>query len=120
MLFTKNEIENAESFNPYKFPQAVKELGIIYNATENTGMYYKPEIIITFLKDHCIKNDWITANPQLAKLLTSGYFSTKHIESVFELFRSNKFFIQDFEKYIKDYFKSMNSSDDLKNDRYAQ
>lgn len=88
-------------FSAEKLPEMVKELSTIKTGIVNMPPYFKPEIIISYLKNHCIKNDWIQANPELVRLLLSGCFVTRHIEAQFEFCRIKSTYWKDFEFYIK-------------------
>lgn len=87
-------------FNPDKTPEMVKELTALNEGIAHTPVYFKAEIIISYLKNHSLKNDWINANPKLAELMISNSFVTVHIESLFEFCRSNHLFLHGFESYI--------------------
>jgi hypothetical protein len=96
----KKVIGDHEKFNPENYPMAVHELSALSQGISEISIYYKVEIIVSYIKDHCLKNDWIDANPALTRLITSGFFKTSHLESLFESCRSNKVFLKDFEDYI--------------------
>ncbi len=88
-------------FNAEKMPEMAKELSVIKTGIIKMPPYFKPEIIISYFKNHCIKNDWIKANPELVKLLLSGCFVTRHIEAQFEFCRMKPTYRENFETYIK-------------------
>jgi len=95
-------IHNSEDiFSADRSPEMIKELSILKNGIVNTPIYFKTEIIISYLKDHCIKNDWITANPGLVELMLAGNFNTRNIESVFETCRTKPTYRKDYETYIR-------------------
>lgn len=95
-------VHNSEDiFNPETMPEMVKELSAIKEGTAHMPVYFKAEIIISYLKNHSIKNEWITANPKLANFMIDGLFKTKHIESLFEFCRMNQPFRHAYENYIQ-------------------
>ena len=61
----------------------------------------KSEIIISFLKDHCIHTDLLTGNKKLAETITSGFLKLHHTESLFQSCQGNKVFLKDFEAYVR-------------------
>jgi len=89
-----------EQFSSANFPNVALELTALNQGISHIPIYFKGEILISFLKDHCLKTDWIDANPALAKLVTSGFLKTSHIEALFESCRRNKPFLSDFEAYM--------------------
>ena len=93
-------IKDNEVFNPANYPNAVSELSALKLGTEETAIYFKAEIIISYLKDHSLNAAWLEANPTLSRMITSGFFKTSHLESLFESSRRNKTFLNNFEEYI--------------------
>ena len=101
MLFNKFDTENTEIFNAGALPGMVNELAAVIQGIEDSPVYFKPQIIISYLKNHSIKTDWINANPELTAIIISGSLSTIYMESLFERHSTNKPFLEDFEAYIK-------------------
>ena len=99
-IINTTPIKDYEKFSPANYPQAFHELSVLNQGISNVAMYYNVEIIVSFLKNHSLKTAWIEANPALARMITSGFFKTSHLESLFESCRNNKEFLKDFEEYI--------------------
>lgn len=104
LIMTNNTYNNTihinEKFNPVNYPNAISELSAISMGVADTSIYFKVEIIISFLKNHSLQTNWVEANPKLSRMITSGFFKTSHLESLFQSCRSNKVFLNDFEAYI--------------------
>jgi hypothetical protein len=100
MSYNTSTIKDYERFSPANFPNAIYELSAINQGISHISIYYKVEIIVSYLKDHRLKTEWIDANPALARMITSGFFKTARLESLFESCRNNKVFLTDFEDYI--------------------
>ena len=98
--FNNISINDNENFYPENHPNAISELSALSRGISDIPIYFRAEIIISYLKEHCLKTTWIDANPALSRRITSGFFKTSHLESLFESFRNNKFFIKNFEQYI--------------------
>ena len=94
----------SEKFKSENYPLVNVEVTAINEKTLNAPLFYKDEIIISFLKDHSLHYDWIHANPELTELVTSGEIFTGSIESLFEASRSNLGFREDFEHYLTERF----------------
>jgi hypothetical protein len=92
--------ENFEKFTDENHPKAVEELEVIIDGIGDPNGLYKAEIIVSYLKDHCLQNEWVKANPQLTKLITSGFLKTSNLESLFQSFKNNKVFNQNLEDFI--------------------
>jgi hypothetical protein len=82
----------------------MNEVDIVNERSGSFPLSFKSEILISFLKDHSVQNDWINANPKLAELVTSGGLFTGSIESLFESSRNNPGFRQELESYLKEKF----------------
>lgn len=91
-------------FEPGNYPAVNAEIINVNQKTADSPFFYKEEIIISFLKNHSLRNDWIDANPQLTKLVTSGQIFTGNIESLFEACRDNKVFSGDLENHLTERF----------------
>lgn len=94
-------IAKTDSFNPSLFPEVVREVTAMNINLEEHETFYKSEIVISFLKDHCIQMERIAGNKQLIKTITSAHRSTVHLESLFNSCRENKTFLSSLEKYIQ-------------------
>jgi len=98
---TYNTIKkNNERFDPANYPKAMSELTILRSGISNNSIILKVEIVVYFMKYHVLPIAWVEANPALTRMVTSGFFKTVNLESLFELYSTNKFFIQDLEEYI--------------------
>ncbi|THU40455.1 hypothetical protein FAM09_11380 [Niastella caeni] len=93
-------IKDLEKFSPANYPKAFHELSVLNQGISHIAIYFKVEIIISYLKDHSLKTDWVEANPALSRIITSGFFKTSNLESLFESCRNNKAFLTDFENHI--------------------
>src|SRR5688572_4030933 len=100
MSYNTSTIKDYERFSPANYPNAVYELSALNQGISDIPIYFKVEIIISYLKNHTLKTEWIDANPALARMITSGFFKTSRLESLFESCRNNKVFLTDFEDYI--------------------
>jgi hypothetical protein len=95
-----NTIKSNEKFTPVNYPRAMSELAALLSGISETSVYFKVEIIVSYLKDHSLQTAWIDANPALARMVTSGFFKTSYLESLFASGRDNKIFLKDLEGYI--------------------
>lgn len=96
-----SDIGEARKFNSDDYPVMVAELATMIKDLHQVPIYFKKDIIVSYLKDHCVKTEWINANPVLVKMITSGVLATSHLEKMFEGCRWNSAFRADLEKYIK-------------------
>lgn len=100
MQYHKYIFMNDNKFDSANYPRAMCELSALKQGTTDTPVYFKVEIIISFLKNHSLEVAWIDANPSLTRMITSGFFKTAHLESIFDAGRNSEIFLKDYEAYI--------------------
>lgn len=103
--YPKYLVKDSDKFDSYNYPKIVEDIIVINEATMNVPKTLKADILISFTKNHSLKNEWITANPEFAKLVTTGILPVNNIAFLFEASSKNSFFQQQFEDFLK---KSMN------------
>ncbi|MFI5129365.1 MAG: hypothetical protein ACHQFX_05210 [Chitinophagales bacterium] len=99
--YRQYNIRNTDRFHADDYPKVVSELEDINNGIAGLPGTHKEDIIISYLKDLSIENTWLTANPSLAELFTSGRVVTTNLRSLFESCRINDQFSEAFEQYIR-------------------
>ena len=92
-------INDPDQFNANNYSTITDEIAFIAKQTAGMLPAYKGDIIISYLKDHAILSTWITANPLLAKLMTSNVVPTSNIEALFDASRTNVVFRDQFEAF---------------------
>lgn len=98
--FPKYLIKTADKFDPEYFSSINEEVASVNTQVESLPFSFKPEILVSFLKDHSLQNAWLKANPELVALVTSGSLFNGNIEALFESSRDNPGFRQDLENYL--------------------
>src|SRR5688572_16074745 len=83
MTYDRSVIQSHTAFNPQDFPEVCEELSSIKETMLQEPVYFNVEILISFLKDHSLRTDWIEANPSFAKLITSGGLKISLLEGLF-------------------------------------
>ena len=102
--YNKYLIRSTDQFDPVNFSSITDEIEQINEETVSLPSFFKAEILVTFLKDHSLENDWIKANPKLTDLVISGSLLKGNIESLFESCRHHPAFRQDLENYLEQRF----------------
>jgi len=100
LMYKKYRIKADDEFRPGDFPKVINELDALLVFIASLPVVYKKEILLSFLKKQSLHDDWITANPELTSLVSSGVFTTDHLESLFDACKQNKQFHQEYEDYI--------------------
>ena len=86
-----------DEFDSYNYPQIEKDIDYINETSVNVPQILKAEILISFTKNHSLKNEWISTNPEFAQLVTSGELPVDNITSLFEASSTNSYFQKKFE-----------------------
>jgi hypothetical protein len=84
------------------YPEVANEIRMLGKRIQYLPDYFKPEIVISFLKDHKVNMDWVHANSVLVALITSRAMRISHTEHLFESSKGNKVFQQSLEDHITD------------------
>ena len=100
-LYKKFSIGNADHFNPEQYAFIADDLALMIEQIKHIPRDFRAEIIVSFLKNHCLRCEWIAANPELARLVTSKSVFSSKIESLFESCQSNYVFSRQLEAYLK-------------------
>ena len=99
-LFTQYTIKETDSFSEDRYPRVALEVEGLQSSLREIKSDHKMEIVISLLKDHCIKTEWLDGNKQLAHMLTSGFLRTSQLEQLFDSCKQHKKFLSDLETYI--------------------
>lgn len=102
--FPNHNSGEMNNFKAEDYPVLSEEINQVKKDIHHTPVYFKSEIIISFLKNHSLKSEWVNANPVLAKMITSGSLVTRHIEQLFESSCRNLPFCTQFERHLKRMF----------------
>jgi hypothetical protein len=105
MLFNVYDITSNSRFNSIDYPKVTSELIVLKEDIAQLQGNYKKDMLVSYLKDHCMMSHWIEANPKFAKMITSGFFDTPQIESLFEACRKNAVFLAAFEDFVKSFLE---------------
>lgn len=100
-MFHNYTIENTDRFAGEAYPEVVKEVAALTHHIGHISGRDKADMVISFLKDHCLASKWVLENRSLAQAITADTLEASHIESLFACCRANKLFLGDFEAYIK-------------------
>ena len=102
--YNKYLIGLADQFDPTNYSAVTDEVRRINEKTHAVPTQFKTEIIISFLKNHSLQNNWIGANPELTNMVASKMLFTGNIEQLFDSCRYIPVFRQALEDYLKEKF----------------
>jgi hypothetical protein len=77
-------IRNTDRFDPANFPIQEAKISFAKNAFNKLSSVYRTEMLVSFLKDHCIPSEWVAANRELAGMISSKVLPLEDFEVLFE------------------------------------
>lgn len=99
--YKKYNIKETDRFIPGYFMKAEEELNTLMAAISGYPGPFTELIILTYLKFHSLKEEWVNANPGLSALMTENTCPTNHLESLFTSSKDNIVFTREYEDYIR-------------------
>ena len=100
-MFIQYSIKETDIFDQKLYPRVIKEINGLQDRLQKIQSLQKTAIIISLLKEHSLRTDWLDSNTKLAGLLTSGELPTLHLESLFNASKDNQNFTEGLEDYLK-------------------
>ncbi len=99
-MFTRYSVTSADRFDESLYPIVIKEIDALRQGLFNIGSDHKAAIVISLLKDHCVKTVLLERNRELVRIVQSGQVPAPHLESLFNASRGNTEFVKGLEMYI--------------------
>ncbi len=115
MNISKHSTNDADHFTLLNHPKVFKEIHMMTSHVNEVRGTFKREILISFLRDHSIKVEWLVDNDLLVQMITSGSLKVYHTERLFESMRSNKLFLSDLEDHIEVELENSHSDESHRN-----
>jgi hypothetical protein len=100
--YKKYLIKRTDLFVPSEYPVVTDELALLISQVEYITAAFRAEIIVSYLKDHSIRQEWETANPTLVRLMTTKSLPYDNLECLFDSCRDNPIFEGQLETYVKE------------------
>ena len=103
VLHQKFTVTETNHFIPSRYPVLETHLQqlVVQLAAEPEC---KTDMLLSFVKDHCIDSGQVSAHPQLARLISTGSLPVQIIEALFEAGRNSPPFKKELEEHIRNRF----------------
>lgn len=98
-MFEVYKIDEADLFDIHRYPDIEAEMKTVSQHLNNR-QDHKAEMIISFLKDHCITASWLQGNEEFVKMIRSGFLGMSKTEALFNACKQNRKFEEGLERYI--------------------
>lgn len=93
-------IEADQKFAPSDFPSFKIEVEAIKRKLQEYPQQNATDIVISFTKNHSLKTEWLSNNPQLSGDIVSQKIKLGEIEELFKLSRTNIPFQNQLQEYL--------------------
>lgn len=103
-------IKASDRFIPERYPLVVKELVAITQSTQESPPLFKSEIILSFLKNESLKNDWLIQNAALSEMMRSGIIPAQNTKALFSACSKNDLFKRALEIYVYETIHDLHST----------
>jgi hypothetical protein len=98
------DIADGDNFNEAKYPEVVHEVEELSRHFSLVPGNHKSDIVISYLKDHCIKTEYLLTNKRVVEKIVFGAVGTFYTEALFSSSRGHSLFVEDLEDFIKTNF----------------
>ncbi len=99
--YRKYAIKDTDRFDPDYFTKARDETSGLMNVIINNPGPFTELIILAYLKEGSLLQEWTDANPGLCNILLDKSCITTHLESLFASSKDNLLFTRELEDYIR-------------------
>lgn len=101
--FFKYAIEEDSHFVAVDYPYVIEELSLVKEKLSSLPLQHRNDIFISFFKNHSLSTKWISDNPMVTGLVSSGALKAPHIEGLFESCLKISPFLGEFEYYLREH-----------------
>jgi hypothetical protein len=100
-MLSNYTIKSTDRFLETLYPAITEEVAMLQSAMIGIHEVYKIEIVISFLKYHSLKSEWLKGNKKAVDIMTSGSLTILNLESLFQSGKDNLQFTDGLEAYIR-------------------
>ena len=93
-------IRNDYHFDEFNYPQLQENIESIKESISHLPADFRNEMILSFVKNQSIKEEWKKTNPTLAEKISSGSLPTECLQDLFDACSDNEMFRRELESYI--------------------
>src|ERR1044072_5024285 len=102
-IYQKYSISATAHFIPFEFPELEASIQQVIKQLADEPVI-KVEMVLSFVKDHCINSTQANSYPELASLISNQSLPLLLLEALFEAARNNHAFVKELEDYIRSRF----------------
>jgi hypothetical protein len=99
-MFGKYKIENEDVFDIKQYPEIEIEITNFLKHSNHLHNDHKAQVMISFLRDHCVKTSLLQENEEFVRMIRSGLYSLTKTEELFDACKQNHNFTDGLEAYI--------------------
>ena len=106
-IYQKFSVSETAHFVPSEFPQLEATIHQLVKRLANEPII-KIEMVLSFVKDHCIQSAQVKDHPGLASLISGQTLPLELLEALFEAGKNNSVFRNQLEDHIRSLFLTPN------------
>lgn len=106
MYYQRYLVSESDKFNADNFPKVIEEMDAISKLIITTFTGFNIEMLISFLKDHCMDAIWVKNHPVPAEMISNRELGLDNTEALFKSSIGNKNFRKGLEEYIRERCKA--------------
>jgi hypothetical protein len=110
--YPKYSIPQTGHFVPSEFPQLEASIQQVVKQLADEPII-KTEMVLSFVKYHCINSAQVKDYPGLASLLSTKSLPLQQMEALFEADRNNPVFKRELEEHIRGCFMTSSPNNDV-------
>lgn len=103
-MYHKFLIKETDRFDPANFPELKTCLEQIVLQLNREPAGPKAEMLLSFVKDHCINSQFVLNHPKPAALISTKSLPLGVVEDMFEASKGNPSFRNNMKTYVRSYF----------------
>lgn len=101
--FFKYAVEENTHFVAIDYPDVIEEVTSIKERLSSFPLLHRADIFISFFKNHSLSSQWLSDNPMVTGIVSSGALKAPHIEGLFESCLKISPFLSEFECYLREH-----------------
>ena len=102
MYYPRYLVSDSDSFNADNFPKVIEEMDAVSKLISTTFTGFNIDMLISFLKDHCMDATWVKNHPKPAEMISAMALGLGNTEGLFKSSFGNTNFSSDLEGYIRE------------------
>jgi len=102
MYYPRYLVSESDNFKADNFPKVIEEIDAVCKLLSTTFTGFNIDMLISFLKDHCMDASWVKNHPKPAEMISAMASGLGNTEGLFKSSFGNRNFSTGLEDYIRE------------------